>query len=280
MSMITLRYRLLSTAVLLGILAGPASADTIAHGYGYCGLVINNHLYGAENVLGLSDAIVSGGGYPTDISDFREDTTADSACDLLSNASRPDVAMDALGRARTMQGGGSVILHANSESTLTGDLPAFSRANGMGETYGEFVAQTSTIEIDLRHIYVLDLVNANPPVPGAPAGEDPYGFVLLQVEFRGPQGDNKLTAQGDWEKNSQWGFLELRVESGDVGFYAEGESPGYYGYEWTIPTTIGETYTWRVFATCEVQSPAVPEPATLSLLGIGGLALLHRRRSA
>ena len=99
-------------------------------------------------------------------------------------------------------------------------------------------------------------ISPHSAAPGMPFLMNPYGVGSASMDVRG---DGTLLARGDWV-----GLINGYVASGWI--YA-GE-PGY-----TIDVSLvdidGITYT---------QVTAVPEPATIALIGLGGLALIRKRR--
>ena len=131
---------------------------------------------------------------------------------------------------------------------------------------------------------------------------DPDGFELggARLDFRGVEIEGFLYYNNDFFDNSsdnplfaEWGDLIPNWESYDVGETIGGYSTVYEGYSgpmraWAqISSGLNSDDFWRVRYYVEHdQSYAgetnvniVPEPGTILLLGLGGLALLRNRRA-
>ncbi len=113
---------------------------------------------------------------------------------------------------------------------------------------------------------------------GAGAYADPTGVIALDATTNGANTRGVMAIAGNNAKINPYSGM-LRVLGGDVG---EPEDAIQVIGEWYRLDIIGEGTiqlydvgnNWASLGTIEV-----PEPMTMSLLGLGGLSLLRRRRA-
>jgi hypothetical protein len=81
------------------------------------------------------------------------------------------------------------------------------------------------------------------------------------------------------------GDITINLEDGDGGSFAQGEylvasiaNLDMAGYSFLAGSNVASTRTEADGDDTLVYATAIPEPATMSLLALGGLAVLRRRR--
>jgi len=134
--------------------------------------------------------------------------------------------------------------------------------------------QSLTIRADYK--YSLTLANAQPGDPLMPNFylEHPEVDLRLNISFS-HVGQELLTAKSSWVPGNG---LEMHFHSETVGYSEISSSyPSWSTTTWPVSLQEGEIYVLWARAEARAQTPYIPEPASLSLLALGGLAALRRR---
>lgn len=107
------------------------------------------------------------------------------------------------------------------------------------------------------------------------AGLAPPAAASYDLTVTDPQGGDRIydSASGQWVSS---------LATNDIPFIGAGQADGFFPFRLgdrnadAVTYDHGEAY-WDNIA---VQGTWVPEPATLSLLGLGGVVMLKRRRTS
>jgi len=269
-------FSVIGLAVLFGI-ATQAGGDIIARSSAYVDVRIKVGSYSSlAGGAAYTESNIGGGGYMGQ-TDYQQDPNGSYPIDISSYVEQADVRNMAQGEAQVNQGYlyDSVVGRAESEAEISGEPPAFAWAAGLSDAMAGFTrtSHTSLLSVDVYYGYVVDLLNANPHIPDTPGDEIPEAMVVLRAAMLDGIGTNMLTPKDGWQQGQN--CLEMVISSQSAGFYqADSDSSN-----WIVTVNPDVTYTAWAYVNVEAQSPAaIPEPVTMGLLAIGGLALLGKRK--
>lgn len=226
------------------------AAATFSIGSAYAAPVaITNHSFEADDVSGLNnqwnDNIVPTGWSEYD--DGRNDAVAGNSRGLAYHGPGPSFFAPTLGQ------------NDGSQSFFTAQRDIL---QVLGETLQANTTYTLTVAIGDR----APVAGIN-PAAGAP------GTPEVNLGYGSTGGDNILLTL---EANTQ----PVQVDGGWVewsGTFTTGATPVGEGQVLRIELTNGTNVGW--FDNVRLDASPVPEPGSLALLGLGGLALLRRRHA-
>lgn len=211
-------------------------------------ITIANHSFEQDDVSGLNNQ-ANGNIVPTGWSEYddgRNDATAGNARGLVYHGPGPSAYADTLGQ------------NDGSQSFFTAQRDIL---QVLGETLEANTTYTLTVAIGDRAPIPIYTTASTPGTPevnlgyGSTGGEN----ILLTLEAS----NQPAQVDGGWV---EWS-----------GTFTTGAAPAGVGQALRIELTNGTNVGW--FDNVRLDASPVPEPGSLALLGLGGLALLRRRRA-
>jgi hypothetical protein len=199
--------------------------------------------------------------------------------DLRSSISMTTNPISAEGVANASIGEESFILSASSSANATMNSPRIGApvsafAEGIGEMKFQRVSGAGNVMVTMNFGYGLDLSHAGFADPMY-MSSDAIGNVHFFVGLFNSSGTNLLSAKPGWTKASSMDYLYYQYHVGP----GQSVAPLSLQETWSVSgiTTYG-TYDLFAHSITYTETP-IPEPATLSLIALGGLVSLRKRKS-
>lgn len=151
----------------------------------------------------------------------------------------------------------------------------------------DFILQTENLVFEIAPLTGNAILAWPYPPPDA-------GSLVIQVAPGLSIGETPLPGSTWWEDES---LFSAWNNIGSIGFWVPPNEAGYFGIRFTIDTGIhygwvfldnswgsaggGDIYGWAYETTpgMPIMAGAIPEPSALSLIGIGALAILYKKKS-
>ena len=278
---------LFCAAVLCALCVSSASAEIVARAWGRSVIEIPMDPWESQwgDCGGSSVSDIYSPAYNWDGEELYE-LHGENGFRLDTHVDEPDVANMAEGwsevkRREDPTGPELAVMLTDGTAELSGPnyyLTDFALASYRGSAEGFFTAgRTGTYWVHMGGMWQADLRHAYPYEPGMPADQVPEVQVIMRVALRDSDGTNLFQPTQGWSTTAD-GWLEMESFSQAVGYHDTGHN---VILNWPCQLVEGEEYLAAVELVLAVQSPGgfVPEPGTLSLLAIGGLAIIKRRRT-